>query len=146
MTADRLRRYAQTHHALAMMTMDTSGSASVVATESIEHATKATSAFEILQDYDALTIDDTLNWMRSEMLLATHHANQGDHDVLAKHLDSVRRQHRLVASQPLNVEQSVRFERLGDAITHLQPPPTTSELIGTIDMIAPTDIESPATE
>ena len=93
-----------------------------------------------------MTIDDSLNWVRSEILLANHHANQGDRDAVAKHLDSAQRQHRLVADQTLNVEQSERFERLGDAIANLQPSLTASELIGTTDTIVPIDIELPTTE
>ncbi|WP_372719577.1 protein kinase [Novipirellula sp.] len=150
-TADRLRRYAQTHHALAMVTMDASDVHSVIAPEPIEHAQKAASAFEILIDHQTLTIEDTLNWMRSEMLLVKHHVNQGDEDAVAKHVDSIERQHRWLADQPLTPDQSQQFEELSDAIANIQQAATkseatTNEMIGTTDNIEPIDIESPATE
>ncbi|EMI16907.1 serine/threonine-protein kinase [Rhodopirellula maiorica SM1] len=145
-TADRLRRYAQTHHALAMVTMDHEAGENVDATESMEHAQKAASAFEILMDHQSLTIDDTLIWMRSEMLLAKHHANQDDEDAAAKHIESVVRRHRWIADQPLSDHQTQQLDQLSDAIAALQLASSTSEGIGRIDNIDLIDIESSTSE
>lgn len=150
-TADRLRRYAQTHHALAMVTLESEQNADVITNESIEHAHKATSAFEILKDYENLTIDDTLNWMRSEVLLATHHTNQGNMDAAAKHLDSVQRQDCWVADQTLTAPQDQRLGQLRNAVANIQQATVETGVIphgaiSTIDNIAPTDTESRSSE
>jgi tetratricopeptide (TPR) repeat protein len=69
-TADRLRRYAQTHHALSLLSMAPADSDPVISSQHIVHAQKAIEAYEILGDYAALTDDDQQCWSKSKQLVA----------------------------------------------------------------------------
>ncbi len=135
-TVDRLQRYAQTHHALAMLLSDASPSELVSTKAQIEHAQKATSAFEILQDHQALTIDDALNWMEAELLLATFYAKQTDKDSRRKHLLGLQQRKSLLPRQTLSSPQSQLLQQLMDAIDALASEDQATskvELINTID-------------
>lgn len=83
-TADRLRRFAHTHAALALLGTASPANAHGLSDPQLQHARQAASAYEILQDHTQLTAADRFHWQQSNRLLGTSAAQQSDADGLAE--------------------------------------------------------------
>ncbi|TWT51307.1 Serine/threonine-protein kinase PknD [Rubripirellula amarantea] len=141
-TADRLRRYAQTHHALAVLSSPSNSAVDVVTEQAVEHAQKSASAFEILSDYVSLSVDDTLGWMHCQVTIASHHAQHGRMKPVASMLEHLRQREQQLGQTALNAVQSQTLRRVTDAIEVFEESIGATDLISTTDTDEPTDIET----
>ena len=145
-TADLLRRYAQTHHALAVLVGDSNTIEQGDLAEGLDHAKKSKAAFDILKDYEPLTVDEKLNCMQLSLMLAAK-PNSTDSDHSAQpHISDFHTHLQSLSMETLNDEQRQRANQLQNDLASLMQETATTDLIGTIDNTASVDPDSEGSE
>ncbi|EMB18955.1 serine/threonine-protein kinase [Rhodopirellula europaea] len=145
-TADLLRRYAQTHHALAVLAVESNMIEQGDLAEGLDHAKQSKAAFDILKDYEPLTVDETLSCMQLSLMLAAK-PNSTDSDHSAQpHISDFHTHLQSLSMETLNDEQRQRANQLQNDLASLMQETATTDLIGTIDNTVSVDTDSEGSE
>lgn len=145
-TADLLRRYAQTHHALATLVDESNTVDQGSIAKRLDHAEKSKAAFDIVKDHEPLTVDETLNCMQLSFMLATKTSSTDSDQSRQPHISDIQTHLQSLSMETLSEDQLQRANQMQDDLADLMQETATTNVIGTIDNTVSVDTDSDGSE